>query len=163
MFDAYVRALVPGGSATELLEQCVTKPRRHEWLGAASRCFNLCMHSCILVARGDDTEAVAFVRFSALGPWERLSLKSTKERHVAGSNRQGQGVDCRAPREHSAHRPRCLLGGQGVTPPPPRNSPHVQVAICAPRLARKEGLGTPSPDSTQAPASLTSLVVSRSA
>jgi hypothetical protein len=51
-----------------------------------------------------------------------MSLKSTKEEHVAGPCRKGQGVDSRAPREHSADRPWRLLGGQGVSAPLPENS-----------------------------------------
>lgn len=47
-----------------------------------------------------------------------MSLKSTKEEHVAGPGRQGQGVDSRAPREHSADRPWRLLRGAGVKRPP---------------------------------------------
>ena len=83
---------------------------------------------------------------------ETLSLKTTKEEHVAGSYRQGQGVDCRAPREHSAHCPWRLSWAQGVTPPLRTN--RVQVPIRAPLVAREEGLGAPSSHSKQALASL---------
>ena len=87
---------------------------------------------------------------------DTLDLKTSKE-NVAGSYRQGQVVDCRAPREHSAHRPWRLSRGQGVTPPLPSDSPHVQDAIRGPLPARQEGVGAPRADSKQAWAFLNAM------
>ena len=51
---------------------------------------------------------------------EILSLETTEEEYVAGSFQQGQGVDRRAPREHSAHRAWRLHRREGVTTRPSR-------------------------------------------
>jgi hypothetical protein len=62
-----------------------------------------------------------------LAPRTVETLRETdEEEQVAGSYRQGQDVDCRASREHSAHRPWRLLRRQVVTPRLPTDMLHLQ-------------------------------------
>jgi len=67
-----------------------------------------------------------FVRFSPDGHGNLL--QEEEGGRVAVSHRKEQGLDSRAPREHSAHRARRVLRGQGVTPAVPTDSPHVQAS-----------------------------------